>query len=103
MDTVGCIRGLGHQAWGIPRGPDSISVNRLGNLVLLPSGVNSKFGNRDITFKKAKYRQTGPLLLLGSVLIGRDGGSPGSPEIECGIDQERLPCVFRLIGRDVNP
>ena len=53
-------------ALGRGRGQKEAHVNRLGNLVLLPPGLNSKVGNREFSFKKAEYRKTG-LLLLGEV------------------------------------
>jgi hypothetical protein len=53
-------------ALGRGRGQKEAHVNRLGNLVLLPPGMNSQVGNREFSFKKTKYRKTG-LLLLGEV------------------------------------
>ena len=53
-------------ALGRGRGQREANVNRLGNLVLLPPGMNSKLGNREFSLKKAKYREIG-LLLLGEV------------------------------------
>ena len=53
-------------ALGRGRGQKEAHVNRLGNLVLLPPGMNSKVGNREFSFKKTKYRDAG-LLLLGDV------------------------------------
>lgn len=53
-------------ALGRGRGQKEAHVNRLGNLVLLPPGMNSKVGNREFSFKKTAYRETG-LLLLGEV------------------------------------
>jgi|SRR5579871_1417404 len=53
-------------ALGRGRGQKEAHVNRLGNLVLLPPGLNSKIGNREFSFKKTAYRETG-LLLLGDV------------------------------------
>ena len=41
-------------------------MNRLGNLVLLSPGLNSKLGNHSFAEKKAEYRKTG-LMLLGEV------------------------------------
>ena len=40
-------------------GQESISVHRLGNLLLLPPGLNSKLGNKDSEEKAPCYRQTG--------------------------------------------
>jgi hypothetical protein len=51
-------------ALGRGRGQKEAHVNRLGNLVLLPPGMNSKVGNREFSFKKTKYRDTGLLLLI---------------------------------------
>ena len=51
---------------GRGRGQKEAHVNRLGNLVLLSPGMNSKVGNREFSFKKTQYRETG-LLLLGDV------------------------------------
>jgi Protein of unknown function (DUF1524) len=53
-------------ALGRGRGQKEAHVNRLGNLVLLPPGMNSKVGNREFSLKKSAYRETG-LLLLGEV------------------------------------
>ncbi|MGO9128238.1 MAG: DUF262 domain-containing protein [Bryobacteraceae bacterium] len=53
-------------ALGRGRGQREAHVNRLGNLVLLPPGMNSKVGNREFPFKRKQYRETG-LLLLGDV------------------------------------
>jgi hypothetical protein len=53
-------------AFGRGRGQRETQVNRLGNLVLLPPGLNSKLGNHSFAEKKAEYRKTG-LLLLGEV------------------------------------
>ena len=53
-------------ALGRGRGQKEVHVNRLGNLVLLPPGMNSQLGNRAFAEKKAAYRITG-LLLLGEV------------------------------------
>jgi Protein of unknown function (DUF1524) len=38
------------------------NVNRLGNLTLLPPGLNSKLGNKSFGEKKAGYRKTGLFL-----------------------------------------
>jgi hypothetical protein len=56
-------------ALGRGRGQKEAHVNRLGNLVLLPPGLNSKLGNcafsdkKKDTDKKREYRKTGLLLL----------------------------------------
>ena len=50
-------------ALGRGRGQREAHVNRLGNLVLLPPGLNSKLGNQGFTEKKEAYRKTGLLLL----------------------------------------
>jgi hypothetical protein len=54
-------------ALGRGRGQKEAHVNRLGNLVLLPPGMNSKVSNHEFSFKKTEYRKTG-LLMLGDVL-----------------------------------
>ena len=53
-------------ALGRGRGQKEAHVNRLGNLVLLPPGLNSQLGNRAFADKKTEYRKTG-FLLLGEV------------------------------------
>jgi hypothetical protein len=50
-------------ALGRGRGQKEANVDRLGNLVLLPPGMNSKIGNREFSLKKKAYRDTGLLLL----------------------------------------
>lgn len=53
-------------ALGRGRGQKEAHVNRLGNLVLLPPGMNAKVGNHEFSFKKTKYREIG-FLTLGEV------------------------------------
>ena len=58
--------GVWRGALGRGRGQKEAHVNRLGNLVLLPPGMNAKVGNREFSFKKTEYRKIG-LLMLGEV------------------------------------
>ena len=53
-------------ALGRGSGAKEAHVNRLGNLALLPPGLNPRIGNQDFSLKKTAYRETG-LLLLGDV------------------------------------
>ena len=54
-------------ALGRGRGQKEAHVDRLGNLVLLPPGLNSKLGNHGFSEKKKAYLKTG-LLLLDEVI-----------------------------------
>jgi hypothetical protein len=54
-------------ALGRGRGQNEAHVDRLGNLVLLPPGLNSQLSNHGFSEKKKKYRETG-LLLLNEVI-----------------------------------
>lgn len=47
-------------------------VNRIGNLVLLPPGLNSKAGNRSFEEKRKIYKKAEGLRIVGAVLKKRD-------------------------------
>lgn len=56
------------------KGPGQLdkNVHRLGNLIVLPPGVNSKAGNKSFKDKKQIYKKHGPLRLLDDIMNKRD-------------------------------